>query len=120
MSQKFNPNKAITLDIVPHSLLKTHKKCADGIPCENCKIKIKLIQNSFDPNYWNNSISDIHKQNRLIPLSKTFPEIGTPDQIRPIIIQSPLFKLIELYFAEDLKEAQDKHIQDTQCGFRAG
>ena len=120
MSLRFNPNKAITLDLVPHSLLKTHKKCAEGLPCENCKIKIKLIQNSFDPNYWNNPISNIHKQNRLIPLSKTFPEIGTPDQIWPIIIQSPLFKLIELYFAGDLKEAQDKHIQDSQCGFWAG
>ena len=31
MSLKINPNKAITLDIVPHSLLKTHKKMCRGV-----------------------------------------------------------------------------------------
>ncbi len=40
---------------------------------------------------------------RLIPLNKVFPDIPTRTQLRPILVQSPLIKLLEARFLPKLQ-----------------
>ena len=40
----------------------------------------------------------------LIPLNKNYPNIPSYDQFRPIVILSPMFKLLELRFKAKLQK----------------
>jgi hypothetical protein len=39
---------------------------------------------------------------RLVPLNKAWPDIPKADQFRPIVVLSPLFKLLERRFQRQL------------------
>ena len=54
---------------------------------------------------------------RLIPLNKVFPETPTRTQLRPIVISSPLIKLLEARFLEKLKIYLNEKLDRSQTGF---
>jgi len=45
---------------------------------------------------------------RLIPLNKIHPNLPNKTQMRPIVVTSALFKVLELRFADELRDAFDK------------
>ena len=54
---------------------------------------------------------------RLIPLNKVFPEIPTRKQMRPILVCSPLQKLLEARFLPKLMKYLTERLTPCQTGF---
>src|SRR4029077_10032664 len=52
-----------------------------------------------------------------VPLNKVFPEVPTRKQMRPILICSPLQKLLESYFLPKLVDYMEKKMTPSQTGF---
>jgi len=61
-----------------------------------------------------------HFQCRLIPLNKDHPKIPKPDRFRPIIVSSPLVKLLEARFLPKLNDYLLSNIHKGQTGFIKG
>lgn len=86
LQQKIAYNKAISFDGITHQFIRT---------C-NWEI-IKDI--------WNEGTFNLNKKLgwiRFCPLNKCHPDIPNYDQFRPLAIISPLFKLLELRFHNQL------------------
>ncbi|CAD8214316.1 unnamed protein product [Paramecium pentaurelia] len=58
--------------------------------------------------------------NRLIPLNKAFPNIPQKDKFRPILVQSPIMKWLELRFLKKFQQYCEKKIIKEQFGFVEG
>lgn len=97
-------DKALSGDGIQDKLFKGHNRCTQKKKlCKICKKKAELIENCFDPVYWNDKEkSSIHFTARLIPLNKEFPNVPAPSKYRPIIVLSPLIKVLELYLLPKL------------------
>jgi len=54
---------------------------------------------------------------RLVPLNKVFPAVPTRTQLRPIIVQSPLVKLLEARFLPKLQDYLCYKLDRSQVGF---
>ena len=59
---------------------------------------------------------------RLLPLNKTHPNLPDKSQMRPIVVTSALFKVLELRFVDELRDAFDKlpPLSKGQVGFISG
>jgi len=57
---------------------------------------------------------------RLVPLNKVFPQVPTRTQLRPIVVQSPLVKLMESRFLPKLQEYVTLKLDRSQTGFVPG
>ena len=74
-------------------------------------------------NLWNtdlNKLNQSHFNCRLIPLNKKHPNIPTRKDVRPIIVMSPLLKLLESGLLEDLMTYLVKELHPSQTGFVPG
>jgi urease gamma subunit len=100
-------NKAITMDGLSDIMFnKENRKASSFIFRDLWSIKleqIKGIEKSFT--------------SRLLPLNKVFPNVPTRKQMRPILICSPLQKLIEARFLSKLTEYLKKNLSPSQTGF---
>jgi len=65
-------------------------------------------------------ISNIHFESRLIPLNKLHPNIPSRKDLRPIIVTSPIVKLIEAALLPKLKDYLIKQLHPGQIGFVPG
>ena len=54
---------------------------------------------------------------RLVPLNKVFPEIPNRKQMRPILVCSPLQKMLEARFLPKLTKYMNKSLTASQTGF---
>ena len=54
---------------------------------------------------------------RLIPLNKKHPDVPTPQEIRPIIVMSPLYKLLEARLLPKLRNYLISKLARSQIGF---
>jgi len=65
--------------------------------------------------------SDIFKS-KLIPLNKKHPQVPLPNQIRPIVVTNPFFKLMEVKFTEGLTRGFNmlSKFSEAQTGFIKG
>ena len=54
---------------------------------------------------------------RVVPLNKAFPLTPLPHQIRPIVVSSPVMKLIEANFLNTFKDMVRLNINPLQVGF---
>ena len=122
IASKFkNTSKAIIYDGIDQSIFKCHKKCLEKSPCKACKISLSLIRSIVtDHEYFNSNEAEKHFKARQIPVSKVAPDIGTPDQNRPIVVQGPICKALELIIAQKLAKANSIHTSTCQTGFKEG
>ena len=57
---------------------------------------------------------------RLVPLNKVWPDIPKGDEFRPIVIESPMYKFLELRFFPKLQSYLVNQLDKNQTGFIPG
>ena len=62
-------------------------------------------------------IHSYHFRARLIVLNKKHPDVPRPDQIRPIVVTSPLVKILEGRLIAKLQRYLKEHLHVSQVGF---
>ena len=65
-------------------------------------------------------IKNKHFESRLIPLNKVHPQIPSRKDMRPIVVTSPIVKLIEAGLLPELSEYLIKNLHHGQTGFVPG
>jgi len=63
------------------------------------------------------NIMPIHFDLRLIPLNKVYPKVPKPQECRPIIVSSPLVKLLEVRVKRKLERYMVENLICSQTGF---
>jgi len=110
LMERLSTNKAITLDGLSDIMFEEDNiKRSSEIFRDLWSIALetlKGIQKSFT--------------SRLIPLNKMFPEIPTRKQMRPILVCSPLQKLLEARFLPKLMRYLCEKLNTSQTGFIPG
>ena len=99
-------NKAISFDLF-----------SDVIFSKGLKLKTSQIVKDLWSQESVNSLNDSHFEARLIPLNKKFPETPKPDEFRPIIVMSPIIKLLEARVLEKLQHYLTINLHRSQTGF---
>ena len=96
--------KALGLDGVCSSLFKLNKNWDKdpNIHIENQK-KINFCKSILNDNYLNSIEAQRHFQTRLIALNKEHPKIPMLENYRPIVVSSPVLKLIEGLYMNKLR-----------------
>ena len=79
----------------------------------------EIIRSLWDPCVTNNLCS-AHFEARLIPLNKKYPNIPKPEEFRPIVVMSPLTKLLEARLLPRLQLYLMMKLQRSQIGFVPG
>jgi len=67
-----------------------------------------------------NLIRNKHFESRLIPLNKIHPKIPSKKDMRPIVVNSPLVKLIEAGIMPNLSQYLIQNLHPGQTGFVSG
>jgi len=67
-----------------------------------------------------NKLPNKHFESRLIPLNKVFPKIPNRKDMRPIVVTSPLVKLIESGISIELTDYLIRKLHRSQTGFVPG
>jgi len=104
---KISTGKALTWDGLSDSIFK--KSWIE----KSSKIFADILQNL-------NSIPDHHFESRLIPLNKIHPNTPSRKDLRPIIVTSPLIKIIEACLLPDLTSYLIEKSHHSQTGFVPG
>ena len=65
-------------------------------------------------------INRIHFESRLIPLNKVHPNIPTRTDMRPIVVTSPIVKLVEASLLPELTQYLTEKLHVSQTGFVPG
>ena len=110
-------NKAIAFDGCS-DLIFSHKRNGKNVSLQSLTIK-KLND------LWKTRLDELAEMEntwdtRLVPLNKVFPQIPTRTQLRPIVVQSPLVKLLESRFLSKLQEYCTFKLDRSQTGFVPG
>jgi len=106
---KMASNKALSFDLV-----------SDIIFSQNYKLKTSEIIKSLWNDRVTNSLDLSHFEARLVPLNKKHPDIPRPEEFRPIIVMSPLIKLLEARLLPRLQTYLIMCSQRSQVGFVPG
>ena len=112
-------NKAIAFDATSDILFKATKI----FDLEEEEEKTNLEKTAAKlRNIWRIDLDEISNMEdtwdaRLVPLNKVFPQTPTRGQLRPIIIQSPIVKILEARFSKKLHEYLDNKLDRAQVGF---
>ena len=110
--------KAIAYDGITDSLFETTRDKEGRLSkyCPKAKTIIKLR------NIWRVDLDEFLTEedtwgSRLIPLNKEFLKIPNRKQMRPIMVQSALVKLIEARFLPKLRNYLEQKLDRSQTGF---
>ena len=114
-------NKALSYDCV---LDRTFKLCceisdADG-QCSEFGSKLQRVMEVFTPAFWRDQYSGVHLVGRLIALSKIAGVNPAIDQIRPIVVNSPIVRLLEAPILDSLRIYCNDNLCTAQAGFLGG
>jgi len=99
--------KAIAWDSVTDSIFQREWKDHSAIIFADLWKNLKIIKNK-------------HFESRLVPLNKVHPKIPSRKDLRPIVVASPLVKLIETGIMTELSEYLVKKLHPGQTGFVPG
>jgi len=110
-------NKAIAFDGCSDILFKENKDKKQV--CNRTLTARKLCD------IWRTELNEIQEVEdtwdaRLVPLNKVFPQIPTRTQLRPIVVQSPLIKIMEGRFLRKLQDYLIFRLDRSQTGFVPG
>ena len=110
------------VSIILNSLSSGKAISWDGVSDIIFKKEFRGKAESILKDFWTNaaSVDDIHFLCRLVPLNKKFPHIPTRRDMRPIIIQSPVLKLIEAGLLPTLRSYLLYQLHPSQTGFVPG
>ena len=115
----FSKEKGLGIDGFEDRIFKIHDRC--GLPnrraCEYCKKKIDFAEKIWNKDYWNSQVISPHFSSRLIALNKDHPNIPHVSRYRPIVVMSPLIKLLELYLKDKLMNYNCNDAVKDQVGF---
>jgi hypothetical protein len=100
-------NKAIAYDGMTDSIFKKQYR----------KFTIPILKDIWNGMAKNKNIPQSHFDARLIPLNKIHPEIPKPKDCRPIIVSSPLIKLLESRLKKKLDQYMTSKLVMSQTGF---
>ena len=109
-------NKAIAYDGCSDILFRNNKRKKEKYQ----KLTAKKLKD-----LWRLELDKLHEteetwDTRLVPLNKVFPNIPTRTQLRPIVVQSPLIKLMESRFLRKLQNYASFKLDRSQTGFVPG
>jgi len=101
-------NKALGNDLIPDVIFNPEDKAV-------VKVTTELINYSFSQKH----LPAIISESRLLTLNKSLNEIATLENLRPILITSPLKKILEAIILDKLKLKLigEKIINTAQTGF---
>lgn len=109
-AQKIKKKKAIAADLITDSYI-------DQIIEGNAMVIDVLVQALNKPTASSLKKLEFYMQGRLIPVRKTNSEITDIKDIRPIIIPSRVFKLVENLMKNSITAASAATIEKCQTGF---
>ena len=109
-------NKAIAYDGCSDILFQNNKRKKESYQ----KLTAKKLKDIWRTELDQLKETDTTWDTRLVPLNKVFPNIPTRTQLRPIVIQSPLVKLMESRFLEKLQNYVSFKLDRSQTGFVPG
>ena len=117
--------KAIALDEVTDSLFRKERFIWTESERKNppkCLYKstVKKLRNMWRAELDNFLSGEDTWAGRLIPLNKVSPSIPNRFQMRPILVQSPIVKLLEARFLAKLQEYLRSKLHPSQTGFVPG
>ena len=93
---KLSQGKALSWDCIPDTSFKLCNQCLiQAIWCKQCWNKIKKMKSLFKKKFWKNEFAKNHLLCRLIPLDKAHPNIPKESDYRPIVVTSPIIKILE-------------------------
>jgi len=107
MLSNLTSDKALSFDGITDSIFKKEYR-------EEVKEKFKTLWNDFATH---DDIDELHFDARLIPLNKVHPQVPTSQQCRPIVVSSPIVKLLEIRLKEKLERYSIKKLTSCQTGF---
>jgi len=105
--ERISSGKAIAWDAVTDSIFQKSWRDKSARIFADLWNKLKLIKSQ-------------HFESRLVPLNKVHPQIPSRKDMRPIIITSPLIKLIEAGLMPELTDYLIKDLHRGQTGFVPG
>ena len=119
--QKLATGKAIAWDAISDTLFKGSHQQNNNTRLSETK---PIAQHTIEKlrNVWRVNLDELLGPDdtwaaRLIPLNKVFPHIPNRTQMRPIMVQSPIIKLIEARFLGKLQEYLVQKLNASQTGF---
>ena len=112
MLGQLSTNKAVAFDGLSDTLFEKVRR-------EEVSDKLKDLWHALADGV---NIHPIHFDSRLIPLNKAYPDVPRPEECRPIIVTSPLVKLLEVRMKRKLEKYMVDQLIASQTGFvpRAG
>ena len=109
-------------DLIKWALNKFNSRKPGELYTEQGRIvsRIKIFRNVWNKHFFK-SYPEIFDC-RLVPLNKAHPKVPKPNEMRPIVVTSPIYKLIEIRFADSLHDAfwKLKGFGPSQFGFMRG
>ncbi len=111
--EKMSWNKGVAFDLCPDNFCRLF--CNKKTVSERY---LNLIQELWTIPIQN--IPNIHFKAKIIALNKVHPEIPKKGQFRPIVVMSPLIKLLEMRFYSKLMKFCEDNIVKAQFGFIKG
>lgn len=115
-THKLKRNKAITFDCISDGAFCG---CCKAFPlCKGCNNKLERAAEVFTPEFWKStSTTSLHLEGRLICLNKGMSLSPELSELRPILIMSPIVRLLEKPIAEELSIYCNEHCHSSQAGF---
>jgi len=114
-------NKAVAYDEISDVIFQGKETRRDS--CKDISIWNKAV--STLRNLWRINLDNYLKENdswgsRLVALNKVYPKTPTRKEMRPILIQSPIIKLLEGRFLPKLRKYMQNDLVISQTGFVPG
>lgn len=107
--ERLGKDKAISIDLVPDTVLKSAK--------EDLELR-RLVHGLWSIPL--DRIPDNIFRARIVPLNKAHPGIPDAHQFRPIVVLSPIYKLLEARFLPKLERYAKEVLGAQQTGFVRG
>ena len=120
MCKKLSQGKALSWDCISDTSFKLCNKCLESKQCEKCSNKIQKIKDLFKVKFWKSKYSKKHLLCWLVPLDKAHPKIPLYFEYWPIVVTSPIIKLLEQHLLSKLQPFCEKFLNKNQIGFMWG
>ena len=78
------------------------------------------MKSLFKKKFWKNEFAKNHLLCRLIPLDKAHPNIPKESDYRPIVVTSPIIKILEQLLLIKLQPFCEEFLNINQVGFMRG
>ena len=120
MCKKLSQGKALSWDCISDTSFKLCNNCLELKTCKKCKNKVQKIKDLFKIKFWENKHAKKHLLCSLVPLDKAHPKIPMYFEYWPIVVTSPIIKLMKPLLLMKLQPFCEKFLNKNQIGFMRG